>query len=193
MNNLLDKNIFWVSLNSAVNFFSNVDDPSNLFSSFPDLSTSSKSFFDILRETNDMIKQLTLMEHLVHEVVSLRSKISSENCISSHLDGRFLIYSPFHATMDALASGETDGFFDEADAPPRTTWIVFKAFIDPIAEIYEGYLATWIPEFLIPSAQAGIDTSLGKSLFWADNLDEACSYGDNAVAFCNSVIMATFR
>lgn len=188
MNTLIIKDKFTESLNSVIRFFSQHDTSFDFLAIWPASLKPSKSFSDISKESEDLNKQLSLICDVVSEVLFKRADSLKEKDVRNLLKGRFLIYSPLHATMDALASGETSGFFDEADVPPWSTWVSFSVFKDVAKREYEGYLVAWIPERLIAIAQAGIDVSLGGSLFWADDVDEVRSYGKNAVDLCNAVL-----
>lgn len=156
---------------------------------WPALLKPRKSFSDISKEIVGLEEQLNAVNNSVDNVVSKRNSTLNGNEVICDSGGRFLIYSALHATMDALASGETSGFFDDSDAPPWMTWVDFVSFIDVDLQQYEGYLIAWIPRKFIPIAQAGIDVCLGGSLFWADDFEEVRTYGKNAVSLCNEVSM----
>lgn len=153
----------------------------------PDIILMEQNFFSISRDDLEIFKRLEHMGKLVDDTIKKRDIILRG--IESHESktGRFLIYSPLHAMMDALADGETDGFFDEADAPPYTTWLGFLNLSNNIIKRYEGYLIAWIPSHYIFLANQGVDVSLGQSLFWADDIEKAYSYGTKIGQLCESL------
>lgn len=175
------------SLPMTISFLSRLGQLSvnNLWS---DILEPSKSFADIAFQNQGINQQMIDITLTIKEVVvKKKNHLSSEQNVSLS-NGRLLVFSPLHSTMDALANAETGGFFDESDAPPWSTWIDAVNFTDVILNNYECYLLCWIPEQFISIAQQGIDVCLGESLFWADDIKEAATYGKNAKNMCENLI-----
>jgi hypothetical protein len=146
-----------------------------------------KSFFEISREEPDSVLQLERIEEAVGQVSARQKSTLNGGEAVSYSKGKFLIYSPLLSTFDALANGETSGFFDESDAPPWTTWLGFFNFTNVDLNESEGYLVAWIPEAFISIAENGMSVCLGQSLFWADDLKTAETHGANAILICEEL------
>jgi hypothetical protein len=149
---------------------------------------SDESFLDIAQDENEVSAHLERAATFVDGVISARKRALVGNEKICNERGRFLMYSPLHSTMDALASGETTGFFDDSDAPPFTTWLGFANLSDKAIGRYEGYLVCWIPELFVSIADQGVLASLGKSLFWADDFENAHAYGERAERLCRQIV-----
>lgn len=158
---------------------------------WPEVLKPSSSLSEVSHKIEDLGKQLSTVGLMVNEVILKRRSLVSLDRSFNDCSGRYLIYSPLHATMDALASGETEGFFDESDSPPWTTWVSFINFTDAMLGDFEGYLVCWIPDDLISLAQEGMNVCLGNSLFWADDFKEASTYGSNAEILCERLCQAS--
>lgn len=150
----------------------------------PDIILMEKDFFSISREELEILERLELMEKLVDDTIRKRDIILLDIESIGSGTGRFLVYSPLHSMMDALADGETDGFFDVADAPPYITWLGFVNLSNSSIQQYEGYLIAWIPSCFTSLADQGVHFSLGQSLFWADDIEKAYSYGFRVGQLC---------
>jgi hypothetical protein len=146
-----------------------------------------KTFYEIAHQNVDIASQLEQLEKTVDLLVERKKCLIGNESIGNG-SGRFLLYSPLHSTFDMLAAGETDGLFDEADAPPWATWLGFFNLSDVNDKKYATYLIAWIPKVIVPLANEGIDVCLGESLFWADDFDNVKSYGDNVLVFCQELV-----
>jgi hypothetical protein len=72
--------------------------------------------------------------------------------------GRLLLYEPLETVTDGASDSSSRGFFDIEDAPPWDTWFLCS----------EGSIFSWVPEALVPDAQAGIDANPVDCIHWCD-------------------------
>jgi len=81
--------------------------------------------------------------------------------------GKLLLYEPLETVTDGAAASSSRGFFDIDDAPPWDTWFLYSG----------GTIFSWVPESLVPNAQAGIDANPVDCIHWCDwsKLSEALS------------------
>ena len=77
--------------------------------------------------------------------------------------GKILAYYPLENVADGAAEASSHGFFDCDDAPPWDTWFFYD----------EGLILSWVPEFLIVTAQAGIDANPVDCIRWASHWELA--------------------
>lgn len=80
--------------------------------------TISKMYF-AKRDRNEFILNI---EGLVGQVLSERSSLIQIEGASSS-DGFLVSYSPEDSFFDGISEEQTDGFFDNADAPPPEFWL----------------------------------------------------------------------
>jgi len=103
-------------------------------------------------------------ETIVAEVVRRRSEL----ILAQHLQfseqvlaettGRLLSYIPSENVADGSSRYASKGFFDADDAPPWDTWPYYS----------DRSLISWVPDILVPVAQAGIDGNPVECILWAD-------------------------
>ena len=88
--------------------------------------------------------------------------------------GRLLVFDPGQSLDDGAAQAASDCFFDERNAPPWDTWLMFIRE-SPRAPYrwneLDYYLLCWIPAPLVPMAALGIDVNPEQCLHWADEID----------------------
>jgi hypothetical protein len=72
--------------------------------------------------------------------------------------GKFLLYEPLETVTDGAAASSSRGFFDISDAPPWDTWFLYSG----------DTIFSWVPESLVPNAQAGIDANPVDCIHWSD-------------------------
>ncbi len=71
--------------------------------------------------------------------------------------GRLLLYDARETVSDGAAEALSNGFFDVEDAPPWDTWFWYE----------DGTIFCWVPDSLVPYAQAGIDVNPVNCIRWA--------------------------
>lgn len=104
------------------------------------------------------------IQETVNGVIALRSsliksQLPSEHAIpASHLRGKVLLYVPCENVADGASKYASNGFFDVYDCPPWDTWLHYS----------DRTLMSWVPEILLPLAQAGIDANPLECIKWAD-------------------------
>jgi hypothetical protein len=147
-----------------------------------------KSFYVIFQEASDISLCLKEVSDAINVVILNRSEQQFSQVANTEKHGRFLLYSPLHTTFDDLANAETDGFLDDSDAPPWSTWIGFIDLSDPISKTYEAYLIAWIPDSFVSIVNDGISVCLGGSLFWADDTENTRSYSKRVAFLCEDLI-----
>jgi hypothetical protein len=119
---------------------------------------------------------LSIVSQLASErrkLLGRETTISNEPCIDI-VSGRLLVYQPDASFADALAQYQTQGFFDEWDAPPWDTWIWYEQLgrLSQLGHyVSEGYLISWIPEMFQELAQKGIDVQPYGAIVWANQVD----------------------
>jgi hypothetical protein len=72
--------------------------------------------------------------------------------------GKLLLYEPLETVTDGAAASSSRGFFDIRDTPPWDTWFLYSG----------GTIFSWVPESLVPNAQAGIDANPVDCIHWCD-------------------------
>jgi hypothetical protein len=103
-------------------------------------------------------------QETVNGVIDLRSsliksQLPSDRAIpASQLRGKVLLYIPCENVSDGASKYASDGFFDAYDCPPWDTWLYYS----------DCTLMSWVPETLLPLAQAGIDANPVECIKWAD-------------------------
>ncbi len=103
-------------------------------------------------------------QQIVNNVITLRSSLiksdlSNERPIMpSQLQGRLLLYVPSENVSDGSSRYASNGFFDRDDCPPWDSWLLYS----------DRTLLSWVPEVLLPLAQAGIDANAVACIKWAD-------------------------
>jgi hypothetical protein len=71
--------------------------------------------------------------------------------------GKLLLYFPVENLACGAARQSSNGFFTDDNAPPWDTWVDYT----------DGTLTSWVPEILIPLAEAGIDANPEQCIRWA--------------------------
>lgn len=99
---------------------------------------------------------------IVHRVVDLRSSLIKSQGFREHVcpglrPGRLLLYVPSENISDGASRFSSNGFFDVYDCPPWDLWLQYS----------ERTLISWVPEVLLPLAQAGIDVNAVECIRWA--------------------------
>ena len=102
-------------------------------------------------------------QEMVNRVIDLRSSLIKlqtppEHGIPGHLRGRLLLYVPSENVSDGASAYASNGFFDLNDCPPWDIWLRYS----------DRTLISWVPEILLPLAQAGIDANPVACIQWAD-------------------------
>lgn len=82
--------------------------------------------------------------------------------------GRLLRYNPNETVLDGTSETSSKGFFDVYDAPPWDLWV---GWLNP--KNRSGLVICWVPEPLIPAAQAGIDVNPMDCINWLESLEKA--------------------
>jgi hypothetical protein len=72
--------------------------------------------------------------------------------------GKLLLYEPLETVEDGAAASGSRDFFDMRDAPPWDTWFLSSG----------DAILSWVPESVIPNAQAGIDANPVDCIHWCD-------------------------
>ena len=108
------------------------------------------------------LETLTAIDEAVQELARKRSKLLAERHplqqnIDDNLPGRLLLYEPQETVDDGAAQVSSQGFYDVRDAPPWDTWVTLQG----------RSIVCWVPELLIPLAQAGIDANPVDCIHWA--------------------------
>lgn len=104
-----------------------------------------------------------LRQQTVDGVISLRSSLlksqlpSGDSITARQLRGKILLYVPCENVSDGASKYASKGFFDAYDCPPWDTWLHYS----------DRTLMSWVPEILIPLAQAGIDANPVECITWA--------------------------
>lgn len=87
----------------------------------------------------------------------LKSRLSADHMkLGTALSGRLLRYEPRENVSDGASRYASNGFFDPNDAPPWDTWVGYS----------DGTLTSWVPDPLVPLAQAGIDANAVDCIGW---------------------------
>ncbi len=87
----------------------------------------------------------------------LKSRLSTDYMkLGTALSGRLLRYEPRENVSDCASRYASNGFFDPNDAPPWDTWVGYS----------DGTLTSWVPDPLVPLAQAGIDANAVDCIGW---------------------------
>jgi hypothetical protein len=98
---------------------------------------------------------------IVRRVVEKRRALSQSDRRESQVprnDGRLLLYFPVENLADGAAQVASNGFFDVDNIPPWDTWVHYS----------DRTLVSWVPQILIPLAQAGIDVNPEECIRWSD-------------------------
>jgi hypothetical protein len=104
-------------------------------------------------------RQETVNGVLVLRSLLIKSQLPSEHAIpASQLRGKVLLYIPSENVSDGASKYASNGFFDACDCPPWDTWLHYS----------DRTLMSWVPEILLPLAQAGIDANPVACIEWAD-------------------------
>jgi hypothetical protein len=82
--------------------------------------------------------------------------------------GRLLLYYPDENLSDGAAPLNSERFFDDENAPPWDTWLVYV--IDSIAN-HETYLLAWVPPECLELATGGIEANPEYCIRWAADAD----------------------
>jgi hypothetical protein len=102
------------------------------------------------------------LEDVVIGVVERRStllklRLSADRMrFGTAISGRLLHYDPRENVSDGASRYASNGFFDPNDAPPWDTWVDYS----------DGTLTSWVPDLLVPLAQAGIDANVVDCIGW---------------------------
>jgi hypothetical protein len=100
-----------------------------------------RAVFQVVRERSILLKELQAT------IVNTLGELSG---------GKLLLYEPLENVSDGAAEASSHGFFDANDAPPWDTWITYL----------DDAIVSWVPESMIPSAQAGIDANPVDCIHW---------------------------
>jgi hypothetical protein len=71
--------------------------------------------------------------------------------------GRLLLCFPVENVADGASQYSSNGFFDGNDIPPWDCWVQYS----------DHQLICWVPNVLVPLAQAGIDANAVDCITWA--------------------------
>jgi hypothetical protein len=102
-------------------------------------------------------------EEMVNRVIDLRSSLIKSQPLREHVNPpsqlrcRLLIYVPSENVSDGASRYASNGFFDACDCPPWDLWLQYS----------DRTLISWVPEILVPLAQAGIDANPVECIRWA--------------------------
>lgn len=89
----------------------------------------------------------------------IKSQLSPAQAIrDGQLRGRLMLYVPCENVSDGTSRYASNGFFDPYDCPPWDTWLQYS----------DRTLFSWVPEVLLPLAQAGINANAVECIKWAD-------------------------
>jgi hypothetical protein len=103
-------------------------------------------------------------QRAVYEINETRSTLVRDTNIEiaepaqAQSRGKILLYEPLETVTDGAAASSSRGFFDIQDAPPWDTWFLYSG----------GTIFSWVPESLVPNAQAGIDANPVDCIHWCD-------------------------
>jgi hypothetical protein len=100
--------------------------------------------------------------HAVSKLSEQRSellrKMNSSFSEDGNSSGKLLLYLPMETVTDGVAEAVSQSFFDGKDAPPWDTWFWYS----------EGAILSWVPEWLVSRAQAGIDAIIVDCIHWVE-------------------------
>ena len=84
--------------------------------------------------------------------------------------GKLMVYFPDADLCDGAAEIESEYFFDIFNCPPWDTWIGF--FDEQLGnDSYGRYLLAYVPEQLVPLADAGINVNPEECILWLTATD----------------------
>jgi hypothetical protein len=86
------------------------------------------------------------------------AKIAVTDFRHAQSKGKLLLYEPLETVSDGAAEAASRGFFDVEDAPPWDTWFLYS----------NGAIYSWVPNSMIPFAQAGIDANPVDCIHWVN-------------------------
>ncbi len=80
-----------------------------------------------------------------------------------------MIYFPDADLSDGAAAAQSRDFFDVYNAPPWGTWVGYfeEGRSDPTDS---SYLVAWVPEVLVPLADAGIKVNPEECIAWLSDV-----------------------
>jgi hypothetical protein len=108
---------------------------------------------------SEELRQETVDGVIAHRIALLKSRPPSEDTIpANQLRGKILLYVPCENVSDGASKYASNGFFDAYDCPPWDMWLYYC----------DRTLMSWVPEILLPLAQAGIDANPVECIKWAD-------------------------
>ena len=103
-------------------------------------------------------------QEILDGVINLRSSLINAHLAkepvipSGRPEGRLLLHVPSENVSDGASRYASNGFFDPNDCPPWDSWLQYS----------DRTLISWVPEVLLPLAQAGIDANAVDCIQWAD-------------------------
>lgn len=77
--------------------------------------------------------------------------------------GRLLVYEPIQSVSDGGSQYSSAGFFDQDDAPPPETWVLYL----------DGKLYAWVPACVNTLADHGVDTNPVNCIEWVGDCKES--------------------
>ena len=100
---------------------------------------------------------------IINELAGKRAQLLNSRRSEQSLDdiGRVLVFMPHDSLSDGFARQETDGFFDDDNAPAWDTWI---GYVD-------DHLLAWVPSALVELVGWGIQVNPEQCILWATDLD----------------------
>jgi hypothetical protein len=78
--------------------------------------------------------------------------------------GRLLACLPHRQLVDGAPEAQSSGFFDVNNTPPWECWVAYETPTDGSWDL----LLAWVPELLVPFADAGVQVCCDESLEWID-------------------------
>jgi len=102
-------------------------------------------------------------KEMAEGVINRRSSVINTRALRDHIGpglhrGRLLLYVPSENISDGASQHSSNGFFDVNDCPPWDLWLQYS----------DRTLISWVPEILLPLAQAGIDVNAVECIRWLD-------------------------
>jgi hypothetical protein len=102
---------------------------------------------------------------LVETIVSSRrdllgSRIRTRK--APHRSGRLLSFQPEQSLCDAASNAESGFVLDDCSQPLPDLWVLF----DPVDDVAESALISWIPDTLVASVERGILCSTEQCVRW---------------------------
>lgn len=109
----------------------------------------------------------------VNRIQAKRKKVLAltEPKINSGLSGRILCFYPELSMKDAIASKESNGYFDDSDCPPWDTWFYYDTHdIEGFHDEEYSCLLSWVPHHMTLIISQAIAADTYGCLVWAKNL-----------------------